>query len=219
MTARSHIPDDRYPPAAAAPTERPSARAAAADAGPSDEDLLRMIAEKRDREAFRAFFHRYAGKLRAFLIRGGASSDEADEAAQETLMAVWRRAETFDPNRASAAAWLFTIARNRRIDLLRRGARPQPDPEDPLYRPDPPKPAEAALSQDRRDEAVRRAIGALSAEQIAVVQLSFFEGLAHAEIADRLTLPLGTVKSRLRLAFQRLRSELGDHFAEELKEQ
>lgn len=184
----------------------------------SDEELIRRIAEARDRDAFRIVFHRYAGKLRAFLIRGGASPDEAEETAQETLMKVWRRAETFDPARASAAAWLFTIARNRRIDLLRRGARPEPDPEDPLYRPDPPKPAEATLSEERRDDAIRAAIASLSDEQLEVVRLSFFEGLAHADIAERLSLPLGTVKSRLRLAFRHLRTRLGAEFVEELNE-
>ncbi len=184
----------------------------------SDEALVRRIAEARDRDAFRVFFDRYAAKLRAFLMRGGAAADDAEETAQEALMTVWRRAESFDPTRASAAAWLFTIARNRRIDLLRRGARPQPDPEDPLYKPDPPKPAEAALSEGRRDDAVRAAMASLSEEQLDVVRLSFFEGLAHAEIAERLDLPLGTVKSRLRLAFRHLRTRLGADFADELKE-
>ena len=152
------------------------------------------------------------------MIRGGATPEQAEEAAQEALIAVWRRAETFDPSRASGAAWLFTIARNRRIDLLRRGSRPQPDPEDPLYQPDPPKPAEAALAEGKRDEAVRAALQSLSEEQLTVVRLSFFDGLPHAEISDRLSLPLGTVKSRLRLAFQKLRTELGAEFADELQE-
>ncbi|MCI4663331.1 MAG: sigma-70 family RNA polymerase sigma factor [Neomegalonema sp.] len=185
-------------------------------AGPSDEELLARIGAQRDREAFRMFYERYAQKLRAFMIRAEVNVGEAEEAAQEALIAVWRRAETFDPTRASAAAWLYTIARNRRIDLARRWARPQPDPDDPTYRPDPPKTAEASVGEARRDVAVRAAILKLSDEQQAVVRLSFFDGLSHLEIAQELGLPLGTVKSRLRLAFQRLRTELGLSFQSEI---
>ncbi len=151
------------------------------------------------------------------MIRSGAAPDEADEAAQETLLAVWRRAETFDPARASAAAWLFAIARNKRVDLLRRGARPEPDPEDPLFKPDPEPSADRALSAERRDEAVRAALSELTEDQRAVVALSFYEGCAHSEIAERLAIPLGTVKSRLRLAFGKLRGALGAEFKDELQ--
>lgn len=215
MTARSHTPKDSAPARSAAADE-PCAGRPPVDL--SDEELLARVAAARDRAAFRVLFERYAGKLRAFLIRGGAAPEEAEEATQEALTILWRRAETFDPERASAAAWIFTIARNRRIDLLRRGARPQPDPDDPLFQPDPPEPAEATLAKERRDAAVRAALSELGQEQLRIVRLSFFEGLAHAEIAERLGVPLGTVKSRLRLAFRHLRRRLGVDFADELNE-
>lgn len=176
------------------------------------------IAQTRDRQAFAALFQRYAARLKAFMIRSGAAPDAADEAVQEAFLAIWRRAETFDPSRASAAAWIFTIARNKRVDLLRRGARPEPDANDPSFQPDPPARPEDALSGARRDEIVRRALDDLNEDQRIVVLLSFYEGRAHSEIADRLGIPLGTVKSRLRLAFGRLRAALGPGFGSELEE-
>lgn len=176
--------------------------------------LVRRIAEKRDRAAFAALFEHYAGRIKAFMMRSGASADMAEEAVQEAFLAVWRRAETFDPERASVAAWVFTIARNKRIDMLRRGARAELDPNDPSFVPDPPEPPDVVLSSERRDSAVREALTELGEDQRIVVQLSFFEGRPHSEIAEMLSLPLGTVKSRLRLAFGRLRAALDVHRGE-----
>lgn len=203
----------------AAPSPR-AAQASPGDDAPSDSDetLLSRIAEHRDRAAFKQFFARYGTRVKAFMIRSGAAHDMADEAAQETMLAVWRRAETFDPDRASAAAWLFAIARNKRVDLLRRGARPEPDPDDPSLRPDPDPTPFRSLSAARRDAAVREALTALTDEQREVVTLSFYEGCAHSEISERLGVPLGTVKSRLRLAFGKLRGALGASFRDELTE-
>lgn len=183
-----------------------------------DAQLIRRIAEERDKAAFSLLFKRYGLKLKAFMIRSGAAPDAADEAAQETLLAVWRRAETFDPTRASAPAWLFAIARNKRVDLLRRGARPEPDAEDPTFRPEPEPTPDNRLAAQRRDEAVRAALSELSEDQRQVVILSFYEGCAHSEISERIGAPLGTVKSRLRLAFSKLRGALGAGFKAELDE-
>ncbi|MEO1331391.1 MAG: sigma-70 family RNA polymerase sigma factor [Pseudomonadota bacterium] len=232
MSGGEEEPDGRETPASGGGPERVSgasraaadsaSRSAAESAAPAatleDEALIVRIALRRDRIAFSELFRRFGLKVKAFMIRSGAAPDEADEAAQETLLAVWRRAETFDPDRASAAAWLFAIARNKRVDLLRRGARPEPDPEDPLFKQEPTPPADHALSAERRDAAVRDALAALSADQREVVLLSFYQGCAHSEIAERLGIPLGTVKSRLRLAFGKLRNALGDAFRDELDE-
>jgi len=184
----------------------------------TDEALLDAIAGARSRDAFAELFRRYAGRVKAFLLRSGASHDEAEEGAQEVMITLWRRAETFDAARAGAATWIFTIARNKRIDMMRRARRPAPDPEDPQFRPDDEAGAETRLSGRERDARVRAALAGLSADQLAVVRLAFFAGLSHAEIAERLETPLGTVKSRLRLSFRRLRDELGDSFAEELRD-
>jgi len=182
----------------------------------TDEELLARVGLTQDRDAFAELFRRHAGRIRAFLMKSGAQAGEADETAQEVFVSVWRRAASFDPAKASAATWLFAIARNRRIDLIRRRARPEPDPNDPLFTPDPPAPAERVLSDQSRDAAVRGALAELPDAQRAIVGMAFYDGLTHAEIAAELDLPLGTVKSRLRLAFGRLRGALGGEFRAEL---
>lgn len=174
------------------------------------------IAIRADRSAFAALFQRYAGRIKAFLIRGGLPHEMAEELAQEVMVSVWRKAASFDPTRASVATWIYTIARNRRIDHLRKTLRHVPDPEDPLFAPEPEATPEQEAQQATRDGHVRAALANLSGDQFEVVHLAFFDGLSHGEIAEKLGAPLGTVKSRLRLSFQRLRGELGAEFAAEL---
>lgn len=181
----------------------------------SDADLLVAVA-RQDREAFTALFDRYAVRVKAFMMRSGASVHDADEIAQEVMVSVWRRAATFDPTRAAASTWIYAIARNRRIDMIRRVNRPAPDPEDPLFQPDPEPDGMAAVSQAEREERVRTSLATLPEDQRRALVLSFYDGLSHGEIAERLTLPLGTVKSRIRLAFRHLRGALGEDLAEEL---
>lgn len=187
------------------------------DGGIPDARLLERIAGG-DREAFALFFARYAGRVRAFALRWGTRPDEADEIAQDVMVTVWRKAAIFDPARASAATWLYTIARNRRIDLVRRSARPAPDPEDPLFQGDPEPDGASVLGQVQRDARVRAAIGALSPDQREVIACAFYDGLSQSEIALKLDLPLGTVKSRTRLAMARLRAALGERFREEIED-
>lgn len=206
------------PELARSETESAAEGAPASLSDAEDAALILRISQHRDKSAFAVLFQRYAGKIKAFMIRSGAAPELADEAAQEAMLALWRRAETFDPTRASAQAWIFVIARNKRVDLLRRGARPEPDPEDPTFAPDPEPPADAAFGAKRRDARVRETLAALSPEQRQVVLLSFYEGRAHSEIAEALDIPLGTVKSRLRLAFAKLRGALGAEFSDELTE-
>ena len=159
--------------------------------------LILAIAARADREAFTLLFNHFAPRVKGYLMRLGASAVAAEELAQETLLMVWRKAAQFDPARAGASTWIFTIARNLRIDALRRD-RPAPPSEDPSD--------EAA----ERDQRVRGALKALSREQAQIVELSFFSEETHAAIAQRLGLPLGTVKSRLRLAIARMRALLED---------
>jgi RNA polymerase sigma-70 factor (ECF subfamily) len=120
------------------------------------------------------------------------------------MLSVWRNATGYDPARASAATWIYAIARNRRIDMLRR-RRPEPDPHDPMFQPDADPTPDAAAAVAARDRALRAALADLGPDQMQVVRLAFYDGLSHAEIAAILDAPLGTVKSRIRLAFGRLR--------------
>jgi RNA polymerase sigma-70 factor, ECF subfamily len=183
--------------------------------GPSDADLIRAIAAY-DRGAFAVLFDRYAVRIKAFMLRAGASEQDADEIAQDVMVSVWRRAASFDPARAAASTWIFAIARNRRIDMIRQARRPAPDPEDPLFQPDPEPDGLVTVSLAEREALVREGLANLPAEQREALRLAFYDGMSHGEIAERTGLPLGTVKSRIRLAFRHLRGALGDDIAGEL---
>lgn len=180
----------------------------------SDADLI-LATARRDRASFVVLFGRYAGRIKAFVMRSGTSATDADEIAQDVMVAIWRRAGTFDPARAAASTWIFAIARNRRIDMIRRVRRPTPDPNDPLFQPDPEPDGLERVTAAERETQVRESLDTLAPEQRQVLVAAFYEGLSHAEIAERLELPLGTVKSRIRLAFRHLRGTLGDDLAME----
>lgn len=172
--------------------------------------LVRAIAERGDRAAFARLFGFYAPRIKGFLMRSGSAPEIAEELAQEALLAVWRKAATFDAGRAGVSTWIFTIARNLRIDHVRRGQYVSVETiYEVLGASDPQRPDDEIDAADR-DERVRNALASLSSEQAAVVRLSFYENKAHAEIARLLQVPLGTVKSRLRLAMTKLRGQLGD---------
>lgn len=168
------------------------------------------IAARADRGAFASLFEFYAPRIKAMLMRSGASSDTAEDLAQETLLSVWRKAAQYDPQRASAAAWIFTIARNLRIDRLRQDQRAQLFALNEMVEPNESEDPHDILDGSERQSRVRAALAELPEEQVRVVQLSFVEGRAHGDIARLLDLPLGTVKSRLRLAMNRLRHLLGE---------
>lgn len=172
--------------------------------------LLGAVARDRDRVAFQALFEHFAPRVKAFILRQGTDPGMAEEVVQETMVNVWRKAAQFDPAKASASTWIFKIARNLRIDLLRKAYRPEPDMNDPAMVGDPEPMADDVVSRRQHAGHLRVALATLPAEQQQVLQLAFFREKAHAQVADELGLPLGTVKSRIRLALARLRSELGE---------
>jgi len=176
--------------------------------------LIAAVGTARDRAAFAELFGHFAPRIKAYLIRCGAEPAQAEELAQEAMIMVWRRAGTFDAAKATASTWVFTIARNKRIDALRRERRPQVDPDDPAPAPAlvPAGPAAADQAVEAAQQAARlsQAIAALPEEQAALIRMAYFEDKAHGQIAAETALPLGTVKSRLRLALARLRRVLGE---------
>jgi RNA polymerase sigma-70 factor (ECF subfamily) len=174
--------------------------------GDADAAIL-AIAASGDRQAFAALFRHFAPRVKAYLRQLGLPPALAEELAQETLLSVWRRAASFDPARAGAATWIFTIARNLGIDALRRTRPSAGEPGEDL--PCDAPAADALLVAGEAEAALLAALGRLPAEQLQVVQMSYFRGLAHGEIERELGVPLGTVKSRLRLAMARLRAALG----------
>jgi len=170
--------------------------------------MMLAVAAQRDKAAFADLFSYFAPRLKAYLMRLGSDAGLAEELAQEAMIMVWRRAATFDSSQASVGTWVFTIARNKRIDALRRQRRPDLDPADPLLLPEPAEPADQRIAALQRQERVRRALTSLPPEQVEVVKMAYFEDKAHGTIAEETDLPLGTVKSRLRLALARLRKAL-----------
>ena len=170
--------------------------------------LLGRVAREQDRAAFAALFGHFAPRVKAYLLRLGAPGPLAEDLAQEALLSLWRKAHLFDPAKASAATWLFTIARNLRIDAIRREKRPELEPED--FLPQPEAAADDGLALADEENRLRAALKHLPADQSQVVELSFFADKPHSEIAQQLGIPLGTVKSRLRLALARLKRALGE---------
>lgn len=173
-------------------------------------DLIGRVAASSDRDAFRLLFEHFAPRIKGLMLKAGTSKEEAEEIAQDAMLAVWRKAAQFDPASQGAPAWIFTIARNLRIDGIRRSARagvalPEAELE---YLADPSESQEALLSIQDEKTRVAAAISRLSNQQSAAIRMSFVEDRPHSEIAKALGIPLGTVKSRIRLATNRLRDLL-----------
>ena len=169
--------------------------------------LAAEVARVRDRDAFTVLFDFYAPRIQLFLLRMRVERSLADEIAQDAMLTLWQKAHLFDPAKSSLATWLTRIARNRRIDLLRRDRVDYRDPfEHALDLADDSRPgAGLQMEAEEREAILRAAIADLPEEQVLLVKLAFFEGLTHSQVAAETGLPLGTVKSRLRLAFSRLR--------------
>jgi len=171
-------------------------------------DLVMAVATKRDRTAFARLFDFYAPRVYAYLLRLRLDPGVADELTQDVMTTLWQKAELFDRTKSSVGTWLFRIAHNRRIDVHRRSredAVPEPRPTDT---PDPSPAPDDSLDMSQREASIRAALRLLPEEQLDLIRLAFFEGLSHGDIASQTGLPLGTVKSRLRLAFSRLRRSL-----------
>jgi len=171
-------------------------------------DLVEAVAAREDRTAFAELFAYFAPRVKGYLLRLGADNGRAEELAQEVMLTLWRKAGTFDRRQASVSTWVFTIARNRRIDAIRRERRPELDPDDPLLVPEPEVAPEDRAQMAQREERLRAAVLGLPEEQRALVREAFYKGKSHRDIADETGIPLGTVKSRLRLAFARLRKAI-----------
>jgi RNA polymerase sigma-70 factor, ECF subfamily len=186
-------------------------RTGAAAPPPMFADLVRAIGERRDQTSFITLFDYYAPRVKAYLRRLGTVDSLAEELAQDVMLTVWRKADTYDATKAGVGTWIFTIARNLRIDAVRRQRRPQLDAEDPLLVPDPAPLPDRAVEIVREQTDVQAALQTLPEEQAKIVTMAFYDGKSHGEIATELALPLGTVKSRMRLAFQRVRGMLGDY--------
>lgn len=178
-------------------------QAAIAEALP--EALIARIAQNRDRTAYAALFKHFAPRLKAFVMGQNMTAAEAEDLVQDVLLTVWRKAEMFDPAKATASTWIYTIARNLRIDAARKVKRKRDLPED-LWQGDGDKPADELLIDNEAAQTLRPLMQALPEDQLVILKMSFYENLSQGDIARALALPLGTVKSRMRLALSRLRA-------------
>ncbi|WP_434481370.1 sigma-70 family RNA polymerase sigma factor [Lutimaribacter degradans] len=169
-------------------------------------DHVIRIRDAQDQAAFAELFRHFAPRVKAFLMRSGADASLAEECAQEVMVTLWHKAHMFDPGRASVATWVFTIARNKKIDALRKQKRPEPEdlPWGPEAEPD----QEDLLTLQQETSALGQALAELPEKQRNLVERAYFGDLSHSEIAAETGLPLGTIKSRIRLALDRLRHSM-----------
>ena len=167
---------------------------------------MRRIRDARDKAAFVDLFWHFSPRVKGFLLKSGASETLAEECTQEVMTTVWRKAALFDETRASVATWVFSIARNRRIDMLRKQRRPEPEelPWGPEAEPD----QADAYELQQETAKLTAALKNLPEKQRVLVERAYFGDLSHSEIAAETGLPLGTIKSRIRLALERLRHEM-----------
>lgn len=166
-------------------------------------DQITRIRDEKDKKAFAEVFGHFAPRIKGFLMKSGADATLAEECAQEVMATVWLKAHMFDPTRASVATWIFTIARNRRIDILRREKRPEP--EDLPWGPEAEPEQDDVLVLQQESELLGEAMKDLPPAQRELIEKAYFGDMSHSEIAAETGLPLGTIKSRIRLALDRLR--------------
>lgn len=172
-------------------------------------DNLIAIGERKDQAAFQDFYDHFSGRIKSFLIGKGMEESIAEELAQEIMLTVWRRAESYNPEKAAASTWLFTIARNRRIDYLRGNSRVEVELDDEMLEVDSTDyTQEEQVNLDQQSRILERSMNKLPQEQRQVLHLSYFRGQSHGAIAEWLDLPIGTVKSRIRLAMQSIRADV-----------
>lgn len=166
-------------------------------------ELVRRIHMDQDKKAFAKIFAHFAPRVKSFLMRGGSGETLAEECTQEVMATLWQKAHLFDPTRASVSTWIFTVARNKKIDALRKQRRPEPEdlPWGPEAEPDQ---ADVIVLQ-QETERLAKAVAELPDKQRLLIEQAYFGDLSHSEIAEETGLPLGTIKSRIRLALERLR--------------
>lgn len=164
------------------------------------------VRNKRDREAFSNLFDYFAPRLKGFIMRSGTSSQQAEEVVQDVMLTIWRKAAQFDPHRAQVSAWIYQIARNRQIDMIRKENRPVPDElaEEPRTEPD----AAQMMAVEQEAGQLKQALAELNDDQRVMIEKAYLGEMTHQEISTQTGLPIGTVKSRIRLGLERLRHEL-----------
>jgi RNA polymerase sigma factor (sigma-70 family) len=174
--------------------------------------LMEAVAQRRDRESFARLFDHFAPRVRSYMLRLGTTPATADDLVQDVMLTVWRMSAQYDPRKAMVSTWIFTIARNRRIDILRRERRPDIDANDPALVPDEEPAPDRVLQQKQNEKIVRAALAELPEKHAQLLKLTYFQEMSQSEIAHELSLPLGTVKSRIGVAAAALRAKLMEKY-------
>ncbi len=169
--------------------------------------LLVDIGSKKDKKSFIELFEYFAPRVKSYLIGTGCTAEQAEEITQETMFNVWNKACSFDSNKALASTWIYTIARNKKIDALRKRKKSDPDMQDPRFVPEGDD-IDEKIEKAESTAVISEAINGLPQEQSDIIYKNFFEDKSHGDIAKELDIPLGTVKSRIRLAMRKLREEI-----------
>ncbi|MCC3861175.1 sigma-70 family RNA polymerase sigma factor [Pseudemcibacter aquimaris] len=177
----------------------------------SHEELVLMVATEKNRAAFKILFEYFAPRLKSYLLNFKISNQKAEDIAQDVMVVLWQKADKFNPEKAKISTWLFRVARNKYIDITRRQKYPTVNADDHLHEIAAPEQTDQNLQHSQDSKLIEDAMGKLNDDQKTVIKLSFFQELTHSQIAETTGLPLGTVKSRIRMAFKALRKELGKH--------
>jgi RNA polymerase sigma-70 factor (ECF subfamily) len=173
-------------------------------------DWLTLVAERRDRVAFEHLYDHFAPRIKRYMMRQGADEANADDLAQEAMVQVWRKAHQYDPQKAAVTTWVFRVARNLQIDRLRKQKLHEVELTAEAERSEEGLGSHERFEKSPDADRLRVLVGTLPEEQMDVIRLAFFEGLSHSEVSQHLCVPIGTVKSRLRLAFSKLRTGMGE---------
>ncbi|WP_028469226.1 sigma-70 family RNA polymerase sigma factor [Neptunomonas japonica] len=170
-------------------------------------DRLSDLAKTKEKALYIQLFQHFAPKVKAYIIRLGLVETTAEELMQETMLAVWRKAHLYNPSKAAASTWIFTLARNQSIDWMRKQKYPEYGLESWHEEPDEENDVcEQVITSDR----MAKVISQLPEDQAQVIYMSFYEGRSHSDISDRLGVPLGSVKSRIRLAAGKIKMMWSD---------
>lgn len=199
------IPKPKLPLDSVRPDDGDGASSTAVDLSPQTIWML-AVRDDRDKAAFAALFDHFAPRLKGFVMRTGTSAAQAEEIVQDVMLTVWRKSAMFDPHRAQVSAWIYQIARNRHIDIVRKEKRPVPEElaEDPEAEPD----ASQILAVQQEAGQLKQALAKLKPDQREIIEKAYLGELTHQEISEQTGIPLGTIKSRIRLGLERLRHEL-----------
>jgi len=179
---------------------------------PFADDLV-AVGRRHDREAFCRVFEYFGPRVKTYLRKLGLDDDSAEDLTQDVMVTIWRRAGQYDPEKAAASTWVYAIARNKRIDLFRRNRAADGDLSDPSLEPPSPTTGFEVVATEQMEARIRQAIGQLPENQSELLRVFYFEDKTHVTIAEETGLPLGTVKSRLRLAMDKLRALVGNDLA------